>query len=352
MPSHIEEHGQPMELGLMYAHTCNIACRHCGILSSPANRNRMPLELARRCIRDAAAIAPEISTIVFTGGEPFLFPKELEQLISLSYDCGLPTRVVTNGFWAETPSRGRSLLHRLRLAGLDTINFSADKFHLEYLEASVLRDAIAIAQDLGYAAIVNFVVTKPGDPVEEFCRLYDVAPERVLRFREAEFRRQLRENTLPPDFYDKIHVSCGRLIGLGRASEYPREHWRSSFDTFSTGPCGEVVNRPVVYPDGDFQACCCAGGKIAAFKVGNLKSSSLAELIAMMRARSHYRFINVFGPRRLYEAMCADQVALEPALEFPSICDLCVSATAGRDPSETDRVVEHWALGRLIESHD
>jgi hypothetical protein len=338
-----------MELGLMVAHTCNIACRHCGILSSPTNRNRMPMELARRTICEAASIRPAISTIVFTGGEPLLFPADIEELVGLAYDLGLSTRIVTNGFWANPPARGRALLHRLRLAGLDTLNFSADKFHLEFLPASVLRQAIDIAQELGYAAIVNYVVNEPGDPIAQFCDSYAVPPERVRAFKERDFRRQVHEGSIPADFFSVVHVSSGRLIGLGRAAEYPAEHWLSPADTFRWGACEEVVNRPVIYPDGDLQACCCAGGKIAAFTVGNVRTAPLATLIERMRGRSHYRFINVFGPRELYDAVCA--VRPETARpEFASICDMCVAATASISSDEADRVVEHRALTRFFDS--
>lgn len=336
-----------IELGLMLAHTCNIACRHCGILSSPTNRNRMEPGMAERCIREAAALSGEISTIVFTGGEPFLFAEELERLLALCFDLGLSTRVVTNGFWAANPDRARGLLHRLRLAGLDTLNFSADKFHLEFLPPSTLRRAIALAQELGFPAIVNFVVSEPGDPVQQFCAMYGLPADRVRLFREAEFRELAVTGALPPDFFERIHLSCGRLIGLGRAAEYPDEHFHASLDSFPWGACGEVVNRPVLYPDGDLQACCCAGGKIAAFTVGNYRTASLAELITRMRERTHYRFINVFGPRQLFDVM---QMATKrpPQQTYPSICDICVTATAGVAPEEVDRTLEHWIVRRLV----
>ena len=61
-----------VELGLMFSHTCNITCRHCGIFSSPQNKNKMRLEDARRWIMDAARI-PIIKQINFTGGELFSF---------------------------------------------------------------------------------------------------------------------------------------------------------------------------------------------------------------------------------------------------------------------------------------
>ena len=108
---------------------------------------------------------------------------------------------------------------------------------------------------------------------------------------------------MPPDMVDKINLSFGRLIGLGRSAEYPEEHLISGPDPFDVGRCAEIVNRPVIYPDGDLQSCCCAG--VAEFTVGNLRTESLAALFARMRARSHYRFIDAFGPKRLHEAVCA-----------------------------------------------
>ena len=341
---------RPMELGIMYSHTCNIECRHCGILSSPKNQNRMSLDFAERCIREAAALAPLISTIVFTGGEPFLFLVELESMLSLCTELGLSTRVVTNGFWARNASQGKAILHRLRLAGLDTINFSGDKYHLEFMDAFILRNAIEAAQEVGFAVIVNFVTNERGDPVEQFASMYDIPKERVRLFEEEEFAHLMTEGSIPSDFLTKIHLSCGRLIGLGRCAQYPEEHFYSPIEAFPVKPCLEVVNRPVIYPEGDLQACCCAGGKIEAFTVGNLHSTSLSKLIDQMSQRTHYRFINTFGPRLLYETMRAATPTRAWNDLHASICDTCVAATTGCDAEKTDRILEHWLVNRLMSS--
>lgn len=338
----------PVEIGIMYAHTCNIACRHCGILSSPHNHNRMSLQLAERCIREAAAIVPKPSTIVFTGGEPFLFVNEIEELIALCNELGLSTRVVTNGFWGQKPAIGRAILHRLRLAGLDALNFSADKYHLEFLEPSVLRNAIALAQEVGYVAIVNFVMNGPGDPVETFARLYSIPLDQIRPFREEELAQQSHTRSVPPEVYTKINLSHGRLIGLGRAAEYPDEHYLTPIESFNLKGCSEVVNRPVIYPNGDLQACCCAGGKIEAFTVGNLITASLADLVEAMRKRSHFRFINTFGPRQLYQTLCAAKAGGQKDDLHASICDMCVAATRNMKGQEIDQILEQWVLGRLL----
>lgn len=333
----------------MFALTCNIACRHCGILSSPQNHERMTLDFALACIRDATRVSPRISTIAFTGGEPFLFQEELAAMVDLCCDLGFSTRVVTNGFWGKNPRQARALLHRLRLAGLDSLNFSADKYHLEFLEPDVLRSAIALVRELGYVAVVNFVLNEPGDPIDRFCRMYGVPPDEVTLCNEQGFRQHARGGTLPAGMADKIQLSLGRLIGLGRAAEYPEEHYHTPLHSFVYSTCDEVANRPVIYPNGDLHACCCAGGKVEAFRVGNVRERPLPELVSAMRRRSHYRFINTFGPRQLYETLQGRSGRL-PILQsnHASICDICVAATQGMAPDEVDRALDHYVMERML----
>jgi Radical SAM superfamily/4Fe-4S single cluster domain len=337
-----EQSNRPLELGLMFTHRCPIACRHCGILSGPDNHNSMDPALALRCIDEAAALDPRPTTIVFTGGEPMMFPDTLETLLARCSRHELTTRVITNGFWGRNLATGRRLLCRLALAGLDSLNFSADKFHLEFLDAATFRNAIAIAEDVGFEIVVNTVINAPGDPLEGFCRLYGIARHRVRLLEEDGLSGQAG---MAADAAGMINISLGRLIGLGRAADHPEEHFLSPLSSFPRTGCGEVVNRPVIYPDGSFQACCCAGGKIAEFTVGNVNEQPLAVLFASMRERSHYRFINRFGPRSISEAMHGDggQEALHA-----SICDVCVSATHGLSPAEVDRRLHRWSIGQFL----
>ena len=341
------ENDRPFELGLMFSRRCNIECRHCGIESGPRNRSRMTLDFARDVIQQAAALPTKVRTISFTGGEPFIYPKELEELLDLANGSGLSTRVVTNGFWGRRRATGTELLHRMRLAGLDTINFSADRYHLEFLEAAFLRQAIDIAFEVGFVPIVNMTINAEGDPVEVFCSMYGIERGRVASFNEESYRQAVRAGTDLSHLDGKILLTTGRLIAMGRSAQFPEEHFLSPLSSFPHGGCLEVVNRPVVYPDGDLMACCCAGGKVAGFRVGSLYDAPLAELVGQMRTRSHFRFINQFGPRMLFEAM--SQMQGRPRGDHhASICDVCVSATKDIDPEKVDSLLEHWLVERLV----
>jgi len=340
---------RPVELGLMFTHRCPIACRHCGILSGPDNYDSIPLDLAERCIEEAAGLNPRPGTIVFTGGEPMMYPQHLERLLRVANRCGFATRVITNGFWGRNADTGRRLLYGLQLAGLDSLNFSADKYHLEFLPAEVFRRAIDVAWEVGFPVIVNTVLNTPGDPAALFSAMYGIPQERIRLFDEEEFLQQCASGTVPPEVAHMLNLSFGRLVGLGRAAEYPEEHILSSLAGFRRTPCLEVVNRPVIYPDGSFQACCCAGGKIAAFTVGNVNDCSLADLFADMGARTHFWFINRFGPRVLHDALAQSVPGREaPGKRHASICDVCVSATCGLTPAQTDTALDGWLIQELL----
>ncbi len=138
------------------------------------------------------------------------------------------------------------------------------------------------------------------------------------------------------------------MVGMGRAAEYPEEHLLSPLEDFSRGPCREVATRPVIYPDGTLQACCCAGGKLSTFFAGNLRNQDLASACEVMTSRSHYRFINRFGPRRLFEVMAGAR-GLDLKQTHPSICDVCVRATQGMAPQAVDATLDAWLLERILQ---
>jgi len=147
---------------------------------------------------------------------------------------------------------------------------------------------------------------------------------------------------------DYVYVYSGGLIGLGRAAEHPEELRHFPVDAFPNQPCGEVLNKPVIYPDGDFQACCCAGGKIGTFTVGNLHKESLADLYVKMESRSQYRFINHYGPKELFDVIARAKPDRPRQALHTSICEVCVKATEGLCATEVDEIVDAALAERTL----
>ena len=337
-----------VELGLMFSQTCNITCRHCGILSSPHNKNKMRLDDARGWIMEAAHIA-NIKQINFTGGEPFLFQDELADLLQLSRSLGFGTRVVTNGFWARTFDSGMRVLSRMKEAGLCELNFSADSFHLEFLPAATLRNALECARQLDYCRIVSFVTNSDKEPLNDFCSLYGIQRCDVRQLIPSEIIPLLTNPETKREVKSKILVYYGQLIGLGRATEYPKDLRWFPVEVQPEGGCSEIVNKPVIYPDGDLQACCCAGGKVSPFTVGNLHRESLKTLIGRMFNRSHYRFIQTEGPKALFKLVAAIRPDLPRDHQYTSVCEMCVRAADGLCSSELDEIANHGPLKKFFD---
>ena len=203
----------------MYSHQCNITCRHCGILSSPHNKAKMTIEAARRYIDEAAQI-PGFRKVTFTGGEPLMFQKEHIELLERCRDHGLETRIVTNGFWAKKFDSGLKLLTRLKSAGLSELNFSADKFHLEFQEPQILKNGLECARLLGFPRIVSFVSIS-ATPLDAFAESVRPAARdhASSTLREYMHHRKVMEELKE----ERIFIFYGGLIGLGRAAEYPEE---------------------------------------------------------------------------------------------------------------------------------
>jgi len=337
---------RPRELALMYSRRCNIACRHCGIESSPQVRGEMGMAAATRFIAESAAI-PQFMKMTFTGGEPFIYQNEHLELLALCASLGLQTRIVTNGFWARDREKGLRLLERFKAAGLAELNFSADIFHLEFQKREILHNALSCAKELGFVRIVSFVtndVTRP--PLDQFADLYGF---------ERSCLRDLRDYLDTPDVLaaakdDYIFVYAGGLIALGRAAREVPEVLAFPVGMFPPNlACGEVVNKPVIYPDGAFQACCCAGGKIESFTVGNANSESIASLYATMERQARYRFVNSYGPVLLFRSVKEVNAALAAATSFSSICELCVRTFRAVDTDAIEAIAERELLRKTLE---
>ena len=88
---------------------------------------------------------------------------------------------------------------------------------------------------------------------------------------------------------------------------------------------------------------------MGAFTVGNAHRESIADLYDKMRARSHFRLINLEGPRRLHEVMKAARPDRDLPETYTSICELCVRSTQGVPTEEVENIVGDYMLKRLLD---
>jgi MoaA/NifB/PqqE/SkfB family radical SAM enzyme len=280
---------ETFRVGLLITERCNIECSHCWFESGPERMGRMTLEEASSYIDQAREI-PTVEWISFTGGEPFLLPDMLKDLIGYASDRGLRTECVTNCFWAESEERALGLLQRLEGAGLDAINISADDFHQRHIPFERVKNCYSAASRLGLKTVIMCAAARSSS-----LRIKD-----VIQGLGDEGIHDIRDGK-PRTPVSALAVETG-FVPVGRASDIPEEEWLIG-DGPVEGPCGDFLRDIGISPSGDVLPCCSAAGIVEGAILGNAKERKLTEIIEEAIDYPLFWTLSTEGPYTLAERL-------------------------------------------------
>lgn len=276
----------PFRVGLMLTEQCDAGCAHCWFDCGPGRGASMSRYDAQDYI-DKAAQVPSIEWISLTGGEPMLHPSLVEGLVAYASGRGLKTELVTNCSWAETPERASGTLKRLRDAGLDVLNVSADDFHQATIPFERVRNGYEAAKRLGIRMVVMTTLSKSSK-----LRLRDVA-------------RLLGDEIPPPGgAVPGEHAAIGVESGftpVGRGASIPKDEWHLDGSPLAGG-CEAVLRDLGVKPSGEVLPCCSASATLPGFRLGNLDDWDLNEILTEAWGRDVFRVLSEKGPTGLLDA--------------------------------------------------
>lgn len=139
-------------LGVIMHDTCNAECKICSLSCGPRSQNRLNINRIKDFILSCKNTS--IVQVSFTGGEPFLRYDELKELIKFTVSQGFYCNVVTNAFWAYDEKQANSIISELKELGLNSINFSFDNFHIEYIGKQAVFNAIKACKDYDLPVVV------------------------------------------------------------------------------------------------------------------------------------------------------------------------------------------------------
>src|SRR6185369_12085445 len=305
-----------MQIGLEIGRLCNARCEHCISFSGPKNKQKLALETAQRVVREAASVG--LPRIEITGGEPFLFLDELEEIMRLGKSYGMVTGVTTNSSWAKTPERAVKILTRLKEAGLGLLRFSIDQYHLNYIPLERVQNAVQASIDVGVKSLIDASVGR------------------------KDYRTYKAVHTLKSF---PVEMKLSDLIPYGRAAELPQEtFFTESFYKVAHAPCS-FAGVPVVETDGRVLLCCAFPVSLdpndmeSPFVLGTVANESLATILARHLYNPFLRLLRYEGPggllRALEERYGNDQY--KPRSSYPgSICTLCM------DMMQHEKLKELW----------
>ncbi|WP_444846658.1 radical SAM protein [Duganella caerulea] len=297
----------PKILSLLMTLQCTAECKHCGTLSSPRVKGRLAADVARDLIRQAKAL--DYDSVVFTGGEPTLYGKELFELIEFADSLSLPTRIVTNGHWAKNLEAAREQTHRFKQAGLKEINFSTGDEHVKFVDINQIIWGIkaALMAGMPVAVMIEVVsgnsVTKSSLLAEPLlCQLISTAELELITFSESPW--------MPLDEKQLEHYPEGLATNAANISR-------------RLG-CDSVINTTTVLADGKIMACCGLGTRtIPELEIGSVFEDTLATV--RQRAESDFlkRWIRNEGPERILQWAATKDSGIKWEDQYAHRCQAC-----------------------------
>ena len=225
---------------------------------------------------DQALEIPGMEWVSLTGGEPFLVPEMLSELVSYASGRGLKTECVTNCFWASTPGEARRTLGALADAGLTAVNISCDDFHQRHIGFDRVENCFNAARELGLKVVIMCATSKSGElGIREIARRLGEDDIHVLGDGEPRGR------------FSALGVETG-FIPAGRGQYISSEELvlgESPVD----GPCRTVLRDIGIAPSGRVLPCCSAAAAVEELGLGNAKEVKLRRLVEDAEGRPVFR---------------------------------------------------------------
>lgn len=240
---------RPRALGLTLTYRCNATCGHCYNASGPKR--------AAECLGWSHAgdhltdwIRLGVSDVGLSGGEPFLYPELVIEMVARLKALGVPhVSPFTNGFWGGDEIVARDLLGRLRRAGFgadpaDQIRISAGEFHAPHVPTTAVLNLAALHHEIiGHPVVMDVAFVHTDD---ELRRLVVAARQRDLHDKiQWMARAAVSDSGRAKRWYDSLPHHDRPLADLrcpmkASASLYPGGDW-----TYCSGTSWPVDYRRV-----------------------------------------------------------------------------------------------------------
>ena len=250
------------QIAFGYSTKCNIKCEHCVAADGSSRNVKMELRIAREIIEEMAH--ENVTGLSFTAGEPLLYFDDIMDLVHLCNEKGIYSRIVTNGYWAETQGHSDKIVSELMQSGLSQLRISSSRWHQKNINRERIVNAASSCQKYGLDYFISFVT--------DFSRQDD------------SFEQFFRDNGLK--YFPEPLIYFGRAVGFNRPA---------IFTDYRPNMC---AMNPYLSPKLDMYACCDAGiqfTKTGFFYLGNLKDHPVEVLFRKKEQNPLFYLIRTMG---------------------------------------------------------
>ena len=289
-------------IGFLLTYKCQVSCPHCILEAGPHRKEEMQISDAFEWIRQISDYRNGyVRVLSLTGGEPFYNKRNLREIATFGERNGLFVSVVTNAFWASTQRKAVGILKELRAIKL--ISISTDIYHLESIPFERVENAIMGARKLGIPYTVSVCTENETD------RAYKELLDKLSGITEKD------------TILTAITFRAGRALKNLNASNY---------ETSENPPASacSAASSPVIFPDGRVVACIGPVIDLAfphPLVLGNLRESTLHEILETAESNPILHAIRIWGPRKLISMIKETELNqyLPERYIKDSVCNAC-----------------------------
>ncbi len=255
----------PEEILFVPTTKCNLQCPHCNVKQSD---ELLPQSLALKFLKDCKR--HQINKIGFTGGEPFLAPDFLTNIVKTAVANKMCfDRIMTNAVWFKNRTVLENTLTKLYRAGYDgKLSISVDSFHNQNIEKVVLfiKTAVKIFNRQDLISLVYTTGTDNGKTQQKLKRLSALL--------KTNFYKEYLKNQFL--FIKTLKID---LSPVGKAETLANPwngHW------FKEDYCQGPGNIFYVMPNGDVYPCCGYATDLDINRrliIGNIKCNTVLEIM-------------------------------------------------------------------------
>jgi MoaA/NifB/PqqE/SkfB family radical SAM enzyme len=295
-----------MSLGLHITDCCNARCLHCAFGCGSELEGSMRLKDARECVTAARALGADIACV--TGGEPMLYPILVERMIRMCNRSSFSEIwLFTNGFWANSTSKARTIAGILENSGLTKMWLSVDHFHQSFVPIEFVRNAVeaSLERNLEVCIDARFI----GEPEEE-----------------NEFNSATRSHLEAlGSLLSEVEVTKAQPMFVGRAAETLADHVKKKplsqiLNDECPGPwAGGTLELPRGVDVDEFgYVTICPG-----LSIGNVRHDSFRRIVEEYDYRNH-AVIKALRDHGLADLMhLASEYGFVPKEGYVHACHLC-----------------------------
>ena len=288
-----------LSLGIEITDKCNAKCGICYQSAGIHNSCVIDVNVAKKCIREAASSSCMGSRFHAVGGEAFLYPDVLFPLFEEAKASGFTEiSATTNCFWAKTEKNADAICARMKNSGVTLLEISWDFWHAQHNSAECINNCLIYCRKYGIRTNLRFLTTK-SHSIEEALKMLD-----PFAVRHA------------------CQISSSNVTPSGRAVEVlPREEFYGD----AHGIDGMCVDGLVLTINsyGEAYPCCAGFDTCRDCNFGNINDSSIIDIMDNMNSDPMLRQLVFLGPKSYYKILTDCGCNVPEENRFVSRCDFC-----------------------------